>query len=137
MKLLGAATSPSVSVPPCPPWSFCFFAVFVTFCSISAPLLPPCCVQLPSHHMNKHTTYTSETEPTPAPALPWSRRVRAIVSVLIALHIVAAFSAPWSSPPPASELSRLVARQFEPYLFGAYLNMQIAYLLSILRHRPP
>ncbi len=70
--------------------------------------------------MMKCDTDTAEIKDTPT--LPWSPRVRAIVSVLIALHILALFSAPWSSPPPASELSRFVAKRFEPYLYGAYLN---------------
>lgn len=70
----------------------------------------------------KRNTNTPEAEKSSAPALPWSPRVRAIVSVLIALHVLAVFSAPWSSPPPASDLSRFVARRFEPYLYGAYLN---------------
>ncbi len=52
----------------------------------------------------------------------WSREKRIAASVLIALHLLAVVSAPWSSPPPASELSQRVAAWFRPYTTAAYLN---------------
>ncbi len=54
--------------------------------------------------------------------LPWSWQLRAVVSLAIALHLVAVVAAPLSGPPPASDLQRALARVFEPYLHAAYLN---------------
>jgi hypothetical protein len=45
-----------------------------------------------------------------------------VVSVLLVLHLMAVFAAPWSAPPPSSGLSQTVARLFTPYLQAAYLN---------------
>lgn len=53
--------------------------------------------------------------------LAWSVRARAIVSILLVLHLTAIFAAPWSGPPPASRLSRTVVSCFAPYLHSAYL----------------
>ena len=53
---------------------------------------------------------------------PWPVRRRLIVSVLLALHLAAVLVAPWSSPPPSSDLSRRVASWFSPYLHLAFLN---------------
>lgn len=52
----------------------------------------------------------------------WSRSRRVVVSVLVALHLMAVFVAPWSAPPPSSDLARTVAGWFAPYLHLAYLN---------------
>ncbi|MCA9268060.1 MAG: hypothetical protein KDA41_06295, partial [Planctomycetales bacterium] len=51
-----------------------------------------------------------------AASLPWGLRTRRIVSLLLAFHLAAVFVAPWSSPPPASQLSASAARLFHPYL---------------------
>ncbi len=51
----------------------------------------------------------------------WSLRRRAIVSVLILLHLAAVVTAPFSNPPPASDLSRKLAYLFRPYLHAAFL----------------
>lgn len=58
----------------------------------------------------------------PSTATPWSPRRRAVVSVLIALHLAAVFSAPCAGPPPSSPLERNIAGLFEPYLQAAFLN---------------
>ncbi|HZZ72664.1 MAG TPA: hypothetical protein VFE24_10440 [Pirellulales bacterium] len=50
-----------------------------------------------------------------------SRRWKIGLSLLIALHLVAVFVAPWSGPPPASDLSRHAMECFEPYLLAAHL----------------
>ncbi|MEX0678569.1 MAG: hypothetical protein WD063_15920 [Pirellulales bacterium] len=42
--------------------------------------------------------------------------VRAVVSVLVILHVAAVFIGPWAMPPQNSELSATVARLFQPYL---------------------
>jgi hypothetical protein len=39
-----------------------------------------------------------------------------VASVLLTLHLTAVFAAPWANPPPSSELARLVAAGFYPYL---------------------
>ena len=44
---------------------------------------------------------------------PWWRTA---VSVLLLVHLVAIFSAPWAWPPPSSQLSRDTAEVFRPYL---------------------
>lgn len=51
----------------------------------------------------------------------WSPRRRAIVSLLLAIHLIAIFSAPWSFPQPASQLAGRVASFFRPYLQAGYL----------------
>lgn len=63
---------------------------------------------------------TSLSKHSPA-ELPWSPRTRAIVSVLLALHVFALFVAPWSMPPPASELSGVLAAWLRPYLHAAFI----------------
>jgi hypothetical protein len=54
-------------------------------------------------------------------ALPWSPRARAIASVLLALHVLALFVAPWSMPPPASQLAGEFASVFQPYLNAVFI----------------
>ena len=51
---------------------------------------------------------------------PLSRRL--VVSVLLWVHLIAVFAAPWSDPPPSSELARRVASCFRPYLKFASLD---------------
>jgi hypothetical protein len=53
-----------------------------------------------------------------AARFPWSPTTRAAASVLLALHVAAVFIAPWSMPPPASQLSNVCARCFRPYMLG-------------------
>ena len=57
-----------------------------------------------------------------AESLPWSPRVRGIVSIFLAFHVAAVFVAPWSMPQPASGLSETVAAGLEPYLLALSLN---------------
>ena len=52
----------------------------------------------------------------------WTPKLRAIVSVEIALHLVAVFAAPWSWPPPSPLLAQEVSRVMLPYHVGAYIN---------------
>jgi hypothetical protein len=52
----------------------------------------------------------------------WGAPARRIASVAIAVHLLAVFSGPWSTPPPSSELSQRVAGTLSPYLFAAHLN---------------
>lgn len=56
-----------------------------------------------------------------APHYPWSVRRRAVVSVLLALHLIAVISAPLAIPGPSAELSRKVADVFSPYLHATHL----------------
>jgi hypothetical protein len=44
-----------------------------------------------------------------------------MASVLIALHVFALFVAPWSMPPPASELSGVFAAALRPYLHAVFI----------------
>lgn len=52
---------------------------------------------------------TIVTTPAPRPA------VRAVVSLLVALHMAAVFVGPWAMP-PSSRLASAVGRAFQPYL---------------------
>ena len=52
----------------------------------------------------------------------WSIGRRRLASALLALHVIAIFSAPWSFPPPASALSNVVAGVFRPYLIASFLD---------------
>lgn len=70
---------------------------------------------------------SKRTAPTPADdrnaeALPWSAPVRRVVSVVLAFHVAAVFIAPWSNPPPASQLSMTVAGAIRPYLDALNIN---------------
>jgi hypothetical protein len=56
------------------------------------------------------TPNTLPTARQPAPA------VRALVSVLVVLHVLAVFIGPWAMPPQNSELGASCARLFQPYL---------------------
>ena len=51
----------------------------------------------------------------------WSSTAKTIVSIVLLAHLTAIFSAPWSSPPPSSYASQVVADFYRPYLEGAYL----------------
>ena len=53
---------------------------------------------------------------------PWSPRARWVASVLLAVHLLAVFVAPWSYPPPSSLLAQTIAGWFAPYLQAAYLD---------------
>jgi hypothetical protein len=46
----------------------------------------------------------------------WSKRTKLICSALIAFHVLAVFVAPFSAPPPSSNLGRGLGDIFEPYL---------------------
>ncbi len=50
----------------------------------------------------------------------WSARVRAVVSVLVALHVVALLVGPLSVPD--SIIGRFLGRFYRPYIEAAYLN---------------
>ncbi len=52
----------------------------------------------------------------------WLGWRRTVVTLMLLFHLTAIIAAPWSSPPPASDLSRAVAELFSPYLEFAYLN---------------
>ncbi len=57
------------------------------------------------------------SEPTASSTPPqWPSWLRGLVSLLVTLHLLAVFSAPWSQPPPSSDLANLVAGFFSPYL---------------------
>jgi hypothetical protein len=51
-----------------------------------------------------------------------SKGWRRFGSILLVVHLLAVFSAPWASPPPSSELARAVAEVFRPYQVAAFLN---------------
>lgn len=52
----------------------------------------------------------------------WPVWQRALVSLVLILHLIAVVIAPLSDPPPASELSRTIAGYFRPYLKLASLD---------------
>lgn len=52
----------------------------------------------------------------------WSPFWRVTASVLIGLHILAVFAAPWSSPPPSPLLAQEVTQVMMPYQVSAFLN---------------
>jgi hypothetical protein len=62
-----------------------------------------------------------DVKPASPDELPWSPRARAIASVLIAAHVFALFVAPWSMPPPASDLAGVCAGWLRPYLHAAFI----------------
>jgi len=57
-----------------------------------------------------------------APSLFSQPHVRAVVSVLLALHLLAVFMAPLAARPNASEISSYLVSWFQPYLDTTYLN---------------
>ncbi len=65
-----------------------------------------------------------KTEPAEtAGPYPWSAKLRGVVSIFLTLHVFAVFVAPWSGPPPASELSFEVSRLgFREYLHAVNIN---------------
>lgn len=54
--------------------------------------------------------------------MPWGPWLRGVVSVLLVLHLAAVFVAPWSSPPPSSDMAQVCAGWFAPYLNLLFLN---------------
>ena len=52
----------------------------------------------------------------------WSLGLRVLVSLLLAVHIFAVFVAPWSSPPPSSDLSRWFADRMYPFLSAVSID---------------
>src|SRR5690606_19016421 len=52
----------------------------------------------------------------------WGRWRQLAASAAIVIHLVAVFAAPWSGPPPASELARVVARPLSGYMAALHLN---------------
>ncbi len=71
--------------------------------------------------MNPKPRDVAAVKPAAPATLPWSPRARAIASVLIAAHVFALFVAPWSMPPPASDLSGVCADCVRPYLHAAFI----------------
>lgn len=62
------------------------------------------------------------TYPSQRTWAPWGRGRRALASVILTLHVLAVFIAPWAAPPPSSDLARKMAARIEPYLMATYLN---------------
>ena len=54
--------------------------------------------------------------------LPWSPAKRRIASLVLAFHVAAVVIAPWSGPPPSSDLSQRASRAIRPYLDGLGIN---------------
>ena len=52
----------------------------------------------------------------------WSAGARFLASIAIAVHVFAVFVAPWSAPPPSSQLAVRCADLVAPYLHAAFLN---------------
>jgi hypothetical protein len=52
----------------------------------------------------------------------WTVAWRWVVSILLCLHLLAVFAAPWADPPPSSDLARRVAGRLHPYLKFAALD---------------
>lgn len=53
---------------------------------------------------------------------PWSPVRKRVISILLLVHCVAVAAAPFSGPPPSSQMERDFASLFEPYLGAAYLG---------------
>ena len=77
---------------------------------------------------NPESTSDSRSVDRVAP-VPWSPRRKAIVSVLVLLHLFAIFAAPCASPPPSSYAWNWLAGRVDgqdglitPYLRAGYLN---------------
>jgi len=68
---------------------------------------------------NQPSSYFAPGSGTPA-APRWSPHVRAVVSVLVALHVVALLVGPLSVPD--SIIGRFLGRFYRPYIEAAYLN---------------
>jgi len=69
---------------------------------------------------NRGMAKAPKTRPTvaataTAPPLAFSGGLRLLLSLLIGFHVLSLFVAPWSSPPPSSQLSQSVADQFRWY----------------------
>lgn len=62
-----------------------------------------------------------QCEPQPAPRLP-SVKVRAVLSVVLGLHVLAVFVGPWAMPPQGSELATSAAGLLQPYLEALSLD---------------
>ena len=62
------------------------------------------------------------TAVAPKTSAGWSARVRMVASLLIAVHVTAVFVAPWSWPPPTSEMAMQSARFLRPYLNAMFLS---------------
>jgi len=56
------------------------------------------------------------SSPAAASSGPPRPAVRAVVSVLVMLHVAAVFIGPFAIPPQNSELATVLARAFQPYL---------------------
>lgn len=52
----------------------------------------------------------------------WSPIKRHLATAAISFHLIAIAVAPWSTPPPASQLSESAAYLFRPYLLATHLN---------------
>ena len=64
--------------------------------------------------LNKTSRNTNEDHASAE--IPWAKGTRAVVSVLILLHLAAIFAAPLSAPPPSSMMGQQAGATFEPYL---------------------
>lgn len=51
----------------------------------------------------------------------WSKPARIVCSLIVVVHLLAVFAAPFSGPPPASMFARGLGDLFQPYLRGMYL----------------
>ena len=68
--------------------------------------------------MAKAKPLVANAEPAPTVSPGW----RAVLSVLIAVHLLAVFLGPWAMPPHGSDLARALAGWMQPYLEGVSLN---------------
>ena len=62
------------------------------------------------------------TPQSPVPPRQLRPAVRAVWSLLIALHVLAVFVGPWALPPNASDLAGNFARLMRPYLHALSLD---------------
>ena len=72
--------------------------------------------------MSSRNRISRQADVKTSDSVSWPAPRRRLASMLILLHLSAVVVSPWSTPPPSSDLSRTVARVFEPYLLTAYLN---------------
>lgn len=72
--------------------------------------------------MNQRPSARSYADPDAAPSTSWPRGFRQVVSLLLAVHLIALFVGPCASPPPSSLWAREAERLLDPYLRATFLK---------------
>ena len=72
--------------------------------------------------LDGNSTTASSNEADSPERVVWSKQKRIIISVILLVHLLAIFSAPFAGPPAPSGLARRIHTIFEPYLRATYMN---------------